>query len=111
MQMLSSTNFGRFVLVASLFNPNAFASDFYPDHLKIRHEIISIQPNCNIAKQQIEWLHSIRPTYSERSDARNKLFFIGGFSRNFWQNRDVAEGTIDWAIDYKIKEILEQCRS
>lgn len=109
--MLLSTNFGKFVLAVSLFNMSAHASAFYADHLKIRHEIISIRPDCRIAKDQINWLHSLRPTKEERSESRNSLFFVGGFSKNFWQNRDISEGTIDWAVNYKINEILQECRN
>lgn len=108
--MRSSINFGKFVLVVSLFNTDVQAFE-YADHLKIRHEILSIVPDCRIAKDQITWLQSVKPTMAERSDARNNLFFFGGFSPNFWRNRDVAEGTIDWAVNDKIREISNQCRS
>lgn len=106
--MLSNINFGKFVLVASLFNP--LVADAFEGHLKIRHEIISLRPNCAIAADQINWLHSIKPTRQEISDARNSLFFVGGFSKYFWENRDISEGTIKWAVDQKIKEIIEECR-
>lgn len=105
--MLSNINFGKFVLVASLFNP--FLSHAFEGHLKIRHEIISLIPNCQIADQQLKWLYSIRPTRQEVADARTSLFFVGGWSKNFRANQDVSNGTINWAINQKVKEILEQC--
>lgn len=107
--MLSNTNFGKFVLVASLFNiSTAFA---FEGHMKYRHEIISLQPNCDIADQQLNWLHSLKPTRAEVSDARNNLFFVGGFSKYFHFNKDISNGTIKWAVDQKVREIIAQCKN
>ena len=107
--MLSSINFGKYVLVASLFNmPIAFA---FEGHLKYRHEIISLKPDCNIAKQQLNWLYSLKPTKEEIIDSRNSIFFVGGWSKYFYYNKDVSDGTINWAVNQKVKEIIEQCGS
>lgn len=107
--MLSNINFGKFVLVASLFNiPTAFA---FEGHMKYRHEIISLRPDCGIAEQQLNWLYSLKPSKAEVSDAKNSLFFVGGFSKYFYFNKDMSDGTINWAVDQKVKEIVEQCKN
>jgi hypothetical protein len=107
--MLSNINFGKCVLVVSLLS--ASTADAFEGHLKFRHEIISLKPDCSIAKQQIEWLSSLKPTRAELTDARNSLFFIGGFSKYFNENRDVADGTIKWAVNQKVREIVEECKN
>jgi len=105
--MLSSTNFGKFVLVASLISLSS--AHAFEGHLKYRHEILSLVPDCKIADQQLNWLYSLKPTRSEISDARNSIFFIGVFSKYFRENKDIANGTIKWAVNEKIREIMIQC--
>lgn len=107
--MLSSINFGKYVLVASLISMTSLHA--FEGHLKFRYELYSLKPDCNIAKQQIEWLQSLKPTRSEISTARNNLFFAGGWSKYFYDNQDIANGTIKGIVNQKVREITDECRN
>jgi hypothetical protein len=107
--MLSSTNFGKYVLVASLISMTSLHA--FEGHLKFRHELYSLKPDCSIAKQQINWLQSLKPTRSEILAARNNLFFVGGWSKYLYDNQDVSNGTIVGIVNQKVREIVDECKN
>ena len=107
--MLSSTNFGKFVLVASLISISPVHA--FEGHLKFRHELYSLKTDCKIAEQQIKWLNSLIPTKEEIIDARNALFFVGGWSKFYRDNQDISNGTIRRIVNQKVREIIEECRN
>ena len=106
--MPSNTNFGKYVLVALVsLGGCANTQRIHPSTDKL----VSLRPDCRIAQQQLDWLRSIRPTYSEKIDARSQMLTYGGFSKEYQRNRDIVEGKIDWLIDLNIKDIYKQCQS
>lgn len=74
------------------------------------HDLAFLQPDCKIAEQQVQWLHSLRPTQKERSYAQQEMFFWGGFSKDYQQNKRIATNKIDYLIDVNIKEIYYKCQ-
>jgi hypothetical protein len=106
--MQSSTKFGSFALIVatvSLIGCASPAQRILPD----AHSLGSFKPDCRIAKEQVEWLRSIRPTMYERRDAYLEVKSWGGFSKDFRKNKDIADGRVDYLIDANINEIYYRC--
>ena len=105
---LLSTKFGKFVLIATAASLVGCASP--PQRILPSSQALgSFKPDCNIAKEQVEWLRSIRPTLRERRDAYIEVTSWGGFSREFPKNKEIADGRIDYLIDANIDEIYYRC--
>ena len=103
---LSNIKFGKFALFAIVSLAGCSTQRILPSN----HDLVSLQPDCRIAEQQVQWLHSIRPTSKERIYAQQEMFFWGGFSRNYFQNKDITTNKIDYLIDLNIKEIYYKCQ-
>ncbi len=103
---LSNIKFGKFALLAIVSLSGCASQRILPSN----NDLAFISPNCQIAEQQIEWLQSIRPTQKERSYARQEMFFWGGFSQNYRQNKDISTNKIDYLIDLNIQEIYYKCQ-
>jgi hypothetical protein len=106
--MLSSTKFGKCVLVVVTASLIGCASPA-PRILPTASTLGSFKPDCNIAKEQLEWLRSIRPTVYEKRDAYLQVTLWGEFSKEFIANKDVSDNRIDYLIDVNIKEIYYRC--
>lgn len=106
--MLSSTKFGKFALIAVTASLVGCASPA-PRILPTVSMLGSFKPDCNIAKEQLEWLRSIRPTIHEKRDANLQVKMWGEFSKEFMVNKDISDNRIDYLIDVNIKEIYYRC--
>jgi hypothetical protein len=105
---LLSTKFGKFVLIATAASLVGCASTTQRI-LPSSHTLGSFKPDCTIAKEQVEWLRSIRPTLHERRDAYLEVTSWGGFSKEFAKNKEIADGRIDYLINANIDEIYYRC--
>lgn len=103
---LSNIKFGKFALLAIVSLAGCSSQRIAPSN----HDLASLTPDCRIAEQQVQWLESLRPTHRERNYARQEMFFWGGFSKDYQQNKDIANNKIDYLIDLNIKEIYYKCR-
>ena len=107
--MLSSIRFGKFVLIAVVASFFAGCASTQQRILPEPEILASFKPDCNIAKEQVEWLRSIRPTLREKRDAYLEVQTWGGFSKDFRKNKEIASGKIDYLIDNNIDEIYYRC--
>lgn len=104
--MRSNINFGKFALVALVSLSGCASQRIYPSTDKL----VRLEPNCAIAQEQLDWLRSIRPSKSERIDARFEVMTFGGFSADYKKNKDILDGKVDWLIDLNIRDIYKQCQ-
>jgi hypothetical protein len=104
--MPSNLNFGKFALIALVSLSGCASQRIYPSTDKL----VRLEPNCEIAQEQLDWLRSIRPTFKERIGARNEVLAWGGFSRDYQNNKNISDGKIDWLIDLNIRDIYRKCQ-
>ena len=104
--MPSNLNFGKFALVVLVSLSGCATQRIYPSTDKLAR----LEPNCQIAQEQLDWLRSIRPSYKEKIDARNEVLAFGGFSKDYQNNKNISDGKIDWLIDMNIMDIYKQCQ-
>jgi hypothetical protein len=104
--MLSNTKFGKFVLLVSLASLTACGTTRYSPTAE---QLSEFKPNCSIARQQIEWLNSLRTTSDERLGSRAQTKMFGILTSDYQHRVDQGNGLTDWWVNTNIKEVYNKC--
>ena len=105
--MQSSLRFGKCVLFVSLCSLVGCANNRPSYGVDRMAEFV---PDCRIAEQQIIWLNTLRPTYSEKVSAAFTSRMIPIATDGYRDRYYIANNQIDWWVDRNIEQVYQACQ-
>lgn len=72
-------------------------------------QMSTFKPDCSRAREQIEWLNSLRTTRDERLGGAIQVKIFGPFASDYQHRVDNANGLNEWWITTNMKEVYNKC--
>jgi hypothetical protein len=94
------------VLLVSLSSLSACGTTRYTPSAE---QLSEFKPNCAIARQQVEWLNSLRTTPDEQLGSRAQVKLFGPLTSDYQYRVDHGRGLTNWWINTNIKEVYNKC--